>query len=126
MQTISASITLEELKKDMQAKNERALIFFTADWSGTSSIMKPAFEFISKELESTLSFFWLDLEVHQQLAADLNIHKVPSIFFFRNHELIGHVSGILPRFQLIRQIAFWLNLPPDHPLLLLANPEVQD
>ena len=110
------SIILELIKGSKKIE-QPIVLFFTAEWSGATWIMESNLNYTCERLNPLAECIWLDFDENQGLAQELNVHEIPTMILVKAGEVLGHVSGILPRFQLIQLIAQWLNLPPEHELL---------
>jgi len=76
---------------------------FTAPWSGSGAILRNFMGEISREMPE-LAVEWVDLEDNAQLASSLGVNHIPSIILFRNHEVVDHIDGMLPRRKLVKRM----------------------
>jgi len=73
------------------------LVVFEADWSGTFQIMAPVLEYLCKEFQGRVKIGMIDIDSDGRLAENLGILKIPSLVFFDKGEIVGHLSGLVPR-----------------------------
>jgi thioredoxin-like negative regulator of GroEL len=70
-----------------QSDKQLVLVVFTADWAGSVAILKG---FLSK------------------IAEELPSGKIPSIIMLRDHEVVDHINGLLPRKKIAARMAHHL------------------
>lgn len=51
-----------------------------------------------------LAVEWVDVEDNAQLASSLGIKHIPSIILLRNHEVVDHIDGMMPRRKLSKRL----------------------
>jgi len=84
----------------LNASNDRLVaVVFTATWSGSSAILH---NFMGKIVLGMpeLTVEWVDVDDNAQLASNLGINHIPSIILLRNHEVVDHIDGMMPRSKL--------------------------
>ena len=113
---MDASTKANQQLQDLPLQNEKkVLLFFTADWSGASCMMKNSMEMIQLELGDTIQCIWLDYDKNPALIAELNIREIPSILLLDGTTVSAKIAGMTPRFQLLKTLAAYLELPAGHP-----------
>lgn len=73
------------------------LVVFEADWSGTFQIMAPVLENLCKEFQGRVKIGMIDIDSDGIMAENLGILKIPSLVFFNKGEIVGHISGLVPK-----------------------------
>ncbi|KAF8534719.1 thioredoxin-like protein [Trichophaea hybrida] len=66
-----------------KAGDKLVVIDFFATWCGPCKIIAPQVEKLSKEFEE-VEFYKLDVDEHQQIAAELAVRAMPTFLFFKN------------------------------------------
>ncbi len=84
---------IEDLKKfGINAPNEGKLIIdFSSEWCGPCKFISPILEkFRNKGL---ISLIQIDIDENRELALEMNINVVPTLFFFKDGKLIeNHIK----------------------------------
>ena len=110
MKTSNSTKLSDILKEQFTKSSTFALLFFTAQWSGSSSIMQPVFEAIEAQIKPGIPCYWLTTETHQNLLNHLHIQRIPCVLCLKEGELIGQAAGILSQETLKNQIQNWITL----------------
>lgn len=79
------------------------LVDFFAEWCGPCKTLAPILEEVKKELGDQIRIIKIDVDKHNQLASQMNVRGVPSLFFYKEGQLIKSTSGVLTSFE-IRKI----------------------
>lgn len=77
----------EDLKEVI--KNGMWLVDFSATWCGPCRMLEPVLESASE----TYNIVTIDVDIHEQLARTYGIMSVPSLFVFKDGELIKREVG---------------------------------
>lgn len=48
---------------------------------------------------------WIDVEANRELSLSFGVNQIPSIIMLRDHEVVDHINGIIPRRKLAARIA---------------------
>jgi thioredoxin 1 len=86
------------------AENEIVLIDFWAAWCGPCRSFAPAFEKAS-QAHPDIVFAKVDTEAERALAAQADIHSIPTLMAFRDQVLLYARPGALPAAALEQLIA---------------------
>jgi|GEM_PF-2374915 len=90
-----------------QSDKQLVLVVFTADWAGSVAILKGFLDRISDEMPGA-AVFWIDVEANRELSVSFGINQIPSIIMLRDHEVVDHINGIIPRRKLAERMAKFL------------------
>jgi thioredoxin len=80
-----------------------AVIDFYADWCGPCKMVAPIIEELSREYEGKVSFYKVDTEAEQELAAAFGIQSIPSLLFIPKDGKPQMAAGALPK-QTLQQV----------------------
>ena len=80
--------------------NESVLIDFYATWCGPCQTLTPILEDLKEELGDDLRIVKIDVDRNQKLAAQMGVRGVPSLFFYKNGDLIKNSSGVLAKHEI--------------------------
>ncbi|MBE6364319.1 MAG: thioredoxin family protein [Lentisphaerae bacterium] len=82
-----------------------ALIDFYAPWCGPCRNMARELEkFAADHPEIAIGKVNIESEENKELAATFDVSTIPSIFFFRNGQLVKHVTGFFSRTALADEL----------------------
>ncbi len=85
-------------------ENPNLIVDFWAPWCGPCRMLSPIIEQLSAEYAGRIRFAKCNTDENQQMAYQLGISAIPSLFFFQNGTVIHRVSGALPKENLDMQI----------------------
>lgn len=72
------------------------LVVFTAEWLGEGTIMDSIIEGLAEDYRDAVGCYRVDVEVSKNVSHQMGIRRLPAIYFFKNGELSGHISGMVP------------------------------
>lgn len=89
--------------KDLNSENfseaistGKVVIDFWAEWCGPCKMLTPILEELDSEIED-IAFYKVDADANTQLAADLGVTSIPSLFIYNNGELVAKHTGAKPK-----------------------------
>lgn len=88
-------ITEDEFKESI--KDGYCVVDFSATWCGPCQMLAPVLETVSEEMTDKAKFFAVDVDEAQDLCNELGIMSVPSVFLFKNGEVISQSTGFKPK-----------------------------
>ncbi len=71
-----------------------ALVDFWAEWCGPCKMLTPVLEELSKENESKINIYKVNVDENQQLAVKFGIKSIPTMLFFKGGEIQEQVVGL--------------------------------
>jgi thioredoxin 1 len=78
--------------QELTAGDGVVLVDFHADWCGPCKMLEPVVATIAAETEATVAK--VDVDAHQQLAAQFQVRGVPTIVLFADGEPVERFSGV--------------------------------
>jgi thioredoxin 1 len=72
------------------------LVVFTAEWLGEGTIMDSIIEGLAEDYQDRMGCYRVDVEVSKNVSHQMGVRRLPAIYFFKNGELSGHFSGMVP------------------------------
>ncbi len=87
-----------ENEKEWSYKGELpAVIDFYADWCGPCKMVAPIIEELSTEYAGKVTFYKIDTEAEQELAAAFGVQSIPSLLFIPKDGQPQMAAGALPK-----------------------------
>jgi len=97
-------ISGKELKKEIAENINLLLVHFKTEWNGACQILAPVYEELAYVYKGAVKFFTIDAEKNKILMREYGIMEIPTILFFKNGELIDHVSGLASKSIIVSKI----------------------
>lgn len=80
------------------------LVDFFATWCGPCKKMEPYLNEISKDMAATVNVVRVDADIHSSLATQLHVDALPTIFIYKNKQLVWHNVGYVSREDMIAKL----------------------
>ena len=78
--------------QELVADHRVVLVDFYADWCGPCKMLEPIVETLAAETDAAVAK--VDVDVHQQLAAEFGVRGVPTIVIYSDGEAVEQFSGV--------------------------------
>jgi len=86
-------------------RKEIAIVDFFADWCGPCKILGPILDSISDDFKGKLSFYKVNVDEENSLAAQFNIMSIPTVLFFKEGKKADSFAGAIPKDRIVSFIA---------------------
>jgi len=91
-------------QQEILSKNKNLLVVFSASWCGPCKMLNPLLEEILNTNDLNTSIAKVDVDASPDISSIMKIRGVPSIFFFKNGELLEKFSESASRNNIIKFI----------------------
>ena len=86
---------------DVIMSDKPTLVDFFATWCQPCKMMHPVLEQVKATLGNRIRIIKVDVDSHQQIAAEYQIQSVPTLMLFQNGEMLYRQSGAMSRNELL-------------------------
>lgn len=86
------------------SSGQLVLVDFYATWCGPCKSMHPVLQELKQRLGDQIRILKIDVDRHQNTAAQYRIQSVPTLMLFRNGQTLWRQSGALPLPALLEQV----------------------
>ena len=99
-------VTEAEFNDQVIEASERKLIVvdFWAPWCGPCKQLTPILEKIISKSGDKITLVKINIDENQQIAAQLRIQSIPTVYAFKNKQIVNAFQGVIPEGQIIEFI----------------------
>ena len=87
-----------ELKEEV--KTGKVILDFFATWCGPCQMLGGELEVLAEE-DSTIEIIKIDIDEYGELAREYGVMVVPTIYFYRDGEMLTRETGFLPKEKMV-------------------------
>ncbi len=89
----------EKVIEDSQEK--LVIVDFWAPWCGPCKQLTPILEKVVKSSEDKVKLIKINIDENQQVAAQLRIQSIPTVYAFKDKQIVNAFQGVLPEKQIV-------------------------
>jgi len=82
---------------DQETSKGLVLVDFWAPWCGPCKMIAPVLEEIDSEMGDKLKIVKLDVDDNQETAAKYGVMSIPTLYLFKDGEVVDKVVGFRPK-----------------------------
>ncbi len=99
-------VTETEFNDQVIEASEHKLIVvdFWAPWCGPCKQLTPILEKIISKSGNKITLVKINIDENQQIAAQLRIQSIPTVYAFKNKQIVNAFQGVIPEGQIIEFI----------------------
>ena len=99
-------VTEAEFNDQVIEASERKLIVvdFWAPWCGPCKQLTPILEKIISKSGDKITLAKINIDENQQIAAQLRIQSIPTVYAFKDKQIVNAFQGVIPEGQIIEFI----------------------
>ncbi len=99
-------VTEAEFNDQVVEASERKLIVvdFWAPWCGPCKQLTPILEKIISKSGDKITLVKINIDENQQIAAQLRIQSIPTVYAFKDKQIVNAFQGVIPKDQIIEFI----------------------
>ncbi|OGC08162.1 thioredoxin [candidate division WOR-1 bacterium RIFOXYD2_FULL_36_8] len=105
MSDIIKHINDSEFNVEVAQSQVPVLVDFWAPWCGPCQMLGPVLEKAAAKLEAKVKFVKINTDENQEMAAQLGVSGIPSLFIFKDGKMVSNKVGFIPQATLEE----WLN-----------------
>ena len=97
--TKTIEVTDESFASEVLQSDIPVLVDYWAPWCGPCRMAEPVLEKIADEYEGRLKVCRVNVDDNREVASQYRIMSIPTIFLFKDGELVDQVTGVTPNFE---------------------------
>ena len=87
-----------------KSKTIPVIVDFWAPWCGPCKQLTPILEKIISKSEDKITLVKINIDENQQIAAQLRIQSIPTVYAFKDKQIVNAFQGVIPEGQIIEFI----------------------
>jgi thioredoxin 1 len=80
------------------------IVDFWAEWCGPCKLLAPTLDEIDKNYGETIQIAKLNVDFNSDIPFKYDVKSIPALLFFKNGELLGRLSGAVPKQQILDKL----------------------
>jgi thioredoxin 1 len=85
-----------EFEKEVLQSELPTVVDFYADWCGPCQVVSPIIDSLSIEYPGRVKFAKVDTDANPDLAEKFGVMSIPTVFIFKNGQIIERIVGAAP------------------------------
>ena len=86
------------------SSNKLIIVDFWAPWCGPCKQLTPSLEKVVRGSGDKVSLVKINIDDNQQIAAQLRIQSIPTVYAFKNKEIVNAFQGVIPENKIVEFI----------------------
>ena len=93
-------INQENFETEVVKSDVPVLVDFWAEWCGPCKMIAPVLSELAEEYAEKIKVGKINVDTNPEIAAKYGVRSIPTIFFFKNGEIMNQVIGFLTKKEL--------------------------
>ena len=98
------NLNKDSFEKATSNIDKPALVDFWAPWCGPCKQLTPILEKIISKSGDKITLVKINIDENQQIAAQLRIQSIPTVYAFKDKQIVNAFQGVIPEGQIIEFI----------------------
>ena len=77
------------------------VVDFWAPWCGPCKQLTPILEKVINQVSEKISLVKINIDENQQIASQLRIQSIPTVYAFKDKQIVNAFQGVLPEKQVV-------------------------
>ena len=86
------------------SENKLIIVDFWAPWCGPCKQLTPVLEKVISKSADKVTLVKINIDENQQIAAQLRIQSIPTVYAFRDKQILNAFQGVIPENQIVEFI----------------------
>jgi len=101
---VALEFTDDNFEDEVLNAQQPVLVDFWAEWCGPCRMLGPVIEELVADFDGKAKIGKVDIDNNRDIAVKFGIQSIPSVFIFKNGEVVNKFVGISPKEELANAI----------------------